>query len=128
MRPQITYKYIAPGTQEFQQIQTFAKSFDHQIVPNPQINVYGHYRDDICFGYSDHVYTPTVYPAFHPGLTRPQDVLQVLSDWRAHCQIAGIPSYIGVPLENDPGRINFPQKIMEKIGLVRHGRELYTLT
>lgn len=127
MKPTITYRYVAPGTQEFQQLQTFAKSFDHEIHPHPSINVYAHYRDDILFGYSEHVFVPTIYPAFHPALTRPQDVLQVMNDWRAHCQLSGKPGYIGIPLPDAPGRANFPEKIMQKLGLARHCREVYTL-
>jgi len=108
-------------------MQTFAASFDHEIVPHPQINVYGHYRDDICFGYSDHVFIPTVYPAFHPGLTRPQDVIQVMNDWRVHTQLSGRTGYIGVPLAIAEGRANFPEKIMNKLGLQRMEREVFSL-
>jgi hypothetical protein len=127
MKSQVTYKIVPHGTQEFQQLQTFAESFDHKIVPHPQINVYAHYRDDVCFGYSDHVYIPTVYPAFHPALTKAKDVIQVMSDWRAHVQLSGTNGYIGVPLPDHSGRANFPQTIMEKLGLVRLEREVYSL-
>jgi hypothetical protein len=127
MKSQVTYKMIPYGTPQFEQLQTFAESFEHKIVPHPNINVYAHYRDDVCFGYSDHVFVPTIYPSFHPAFTRPQDVLQVMNDWRAHCQLSGKPGYIGVPLESNPHRQNFPEKIMEKLGLARHYRELYTL-
>jgi hypothetical protein len=125
MRSSIKYKFVSPNTQEFQQLQTFAKSFDHEIVPHPQINVYAHYRDDICFGYSDHVFTPVIYPAFHPALTRPRDVIQVMNDWRTHTQLSGNAGYIGVPLESEAGRANFLNPIMNKLGLVRMNRELY---
>ena len=125
MRSSISYKYVAPNTQEFQQLQTFAESFDHKIVPHPQINVYAHYRDDICFGYSDHVFVPVIYPAFHPELTKPRDVVQVMNDWKTHTQLSGKPGYIGVPLGEDPGRVNFPEATMNKLGLVRLNREIY---
>jgi len=125
MRSSIKYKYVPPNTQEFQQLQTFAKSFDHEINPHPQINVYAHYRDDVCFGYSDHVHIPVIYPAFHPALTRPRDVIQVMNDWRAHAQLSGNAGYIGVPLESDAGRKNFPDTIMNKLGLARISREIY---
>ena len=124
MRSPITYKYVAPNTQEFDRLQTFARSFDHEIVSHPQINVYAHYRDDICFGYSDHVFVPTIYPAFHPGVTTPRDVVQVMNDWRAHSQLSGKPGYIGVPLDSRP---NFPEETMNKLGLVRMNREVYCL-
>jgi len=127
MRTPIDYKYVAPNSQEMDQLKTFASSFDHEIIPHPKINVYSHYRGDICFGYSEHVFVPTVYPAFHPMLTKPQDVLQVMADWRSHSQFSGSPAYIGVPLAESSGRANFPQRIMEKLGLHRHEREIYTL-
>lgn len=127
MKHPINYVLVPPNTQEFQQLQTFAESFDHKIIQHPKINVYAHYRDDICFGYSEHVFVPTVYPAFHPMLTKPQDVLQVMSDWRAHSQFSLSPAFVGVPLAESPGRANFPQKVMEKLGLARHEREIYTL-
>jgi hypothetical protein len=123
MRSSINYKYIAPGTQEFAQLQTFAKSFDHEIINHPNINVYAHYRDDVCFGYSDHVFVPTIYPAFHPALTRPRDVVQVMNDWRTHQQLSGKPGYIGVPLVD--GRPNFSEATMQKLGLKRMHREVY---
>jgi len=106
-------------------MQTFAKSFNHEIVPHHKISVYGLYRGDICFGYTEHVYVPTVYPAFHPMLTRPQDVLQVMSDYRANSQLSGTPLYVGVPL--DGYRENFPNQVMNKLGLQRHEREIFTL-
>ena len=125
MRSSIKYKFIPHNTQEFQQLQTFAKSFDHEIVAHPQINVYAHYRDDVFFGYSDHVFIPTIYPAFHPALTRPRDVIQVMNDWRAHTQLSGNQGYIGVPLQTDAGRPNFPDHVLNKLGLAKMNRELY---
>ena len=125
MREKITYRYIAPNTQEFRQMQTFAESFDHQIVDNPNVTLHAFYRGNTCFGYSDCVYLPVTYPAFHPEITRPRDVVQVMSDWVAHTQFAGKQGYIGVPLNNRDGLGNFPEETMNKIGLVRTNRELY---
>jgi len=126
MRSSINYKYIPPNTQEFHQLKTFAKSFDHEINEHPNVNVYAHYRDDTLFGYSDHVHLPTIYPAFHPALTRPRDVIQVMNDWKTHTQLSGRLSYIGVPLETDTHRMNFPEETMNKLGLVRLKREIYS--
>lgn len=123
MRSSISYRYIAPNTEEFAQMQTFAKSFDHEIKASPNVNLYAHYRDDVCFGYSDHVFLPTIYPAFHPEFTRPRDVIQVMNDWKAHSQLSGKMGYIGVPTEE--GRPNFPNEVMSKLGLVRLNREIY---
>jgi hypothetical protein len=125
MREKITYRYIAPNTQEFRQMQTFAESFDHQIVDNPNVTLHAFYRGDTCFGYSDCVYLPVTYPAFHPAITRPRDVVQVMSDWVAHTQLAGKAGYIGVPLNNRDGAGNFPEETMNKLGLQRTHRELY---
>ena len=123
MRSSIRYEYVAPGTEQFEQLQKFAGSFDHTIVSHPQINVYAHYRDNVCFGYSDHVFVPTIYPAFHPEYTRPRDVVQVMNDWRTHSQLSGKPGYIAVPLGE--GRPNFPEETMQKLGLQKINREIY---
>lgn len=126
MRPKIEYKYCGRGTNEFLELVDFAEEFDHKIVEHPNVNVYAHYRDGVLFGYSDHVFLPTIYPAFHPKFTRPQDVIQVMSDWRAHCQLSGQPGYIGVPLIND--RPSFTNDVMRKLGLTKMDREVYSMT
>lgn len=125
MPGRIQYRQVAHNTQEFQQMQTFAKSFDHEIVTNPNATLHALYRGDVCFGYSDCVYLPVTYPAFHPELTRPRDVVQVMSDWKAHTQLSGKYGYIGVPLNNRDGQGNFSEENMNKLGLVRTNREIY---
>jgi len=124
MRTRIDYKLIPKDSFEFGNIQDFAESFDHKITDHPNINVYGHYRDGQLFGYSDHVFIPVVYPAFHPQYTKPQDVIQVMTDWRAHAQLSGGVGYIGVPLVND--RPNFSNQVMIKLGLTKMDREIYS--
>lgn len=125
MRDPITYKFVAPNTEQFQQLQTFAKSFDHDLQPHSKINVYSHFRGDTCIGYSEHVYIPVIYPAFHPMTTKPRDVIQVLSDYRAHLCFNGGLGQIGVPLES--GRPNFDNSIMDKLGLAPMNREVFSL-
>jgi hypothetical protein len=126
MRPKIEYKLVQNGTNEFLEVVDFAEDFDHKIIEHPNINVYAHYRNGVLFGYSDHVYIPTVYPAFHPKYTRPQDVIQVMSDWRAHSQIINSPGFIGVPLAEE--RPTFTNEIIKKLGLTPLKREVYSLT
>ena len=125
MRPQIEYKLVQKGTNEFLELVDFAEEFDHKIIEHPNINVYAHYRDGVLFGYSDHVFIPTIYPAFHPKYTRPQDVIQVMSDWKAHSQLSNSPGFIGVPLADE--RPNFTHQIIEKLGLTPLKREVYSL-
>ena len=124
MKPVIDYKCVRHGTNEFYELQDFAESFDHKIVEHPNVNVYAHYRNGELFGYSDHVFLPVVYPAFHPDHTRPQDVIQVMRDWRAHAQLSGGLGYIGVPLIND--RPMFTNEVMSKLGLTKMDREIYS--
>lgn len=124
MKPVIDYKCIRQGTNEFYELQDFAESFDHKIIEHPNVNVYAHYRNGELFGYSDHVFLPVVYPAFHPNHTRPQDVIQVMRDWRAHAQLSGGLGYIGVPLLND--RPMFTNEVMSKLGLTKMDREIYS--
>lgn len=121
----ITYKYVLPNTEDYAKLQLFAKTFDHVISPHPAINTFAHYKGDICIGYSDHVFTPVTYPAFHPELTRPRDVIQVMADWMAHTQLSGKVGLIGVPLDNRNGAGNFSEATMNKLGLVRMNREIY---
>jgi hypothetical protein len=125
MRESIRYKYIAPRTQEFQQMQTFARSFDHQIIEDPNITLHALYRGETCFGYLDCVYSPVTYPAFHPEITRPRDVVDSLGGWISHMQLSNKIGYIGVPLNNRDGFGNFPETTMSKLGLVRNNREIY---
>lgn len=125
MRPQIEYKLVQKGTNEFLELVDFAEEFDHKIIEHPNINVYAHYRNGVLFGYSDHVFIPTIYPAFHPKYTRPQDVIQVMSDWKAHSQLSNSPGFIGVPLADE--RPNFTNQIIEKLGLTPLKREVYSL-
>lgn len=125
MRPQIEYKLLQNGTNEFLELVDFAEEFNHKIIEHSNINVYAHYRDGVLFGYSDHVFIPTIYPAFHPKYTRPQDVIQVMSGWKAHSQLSNSPGFIGVPLADE--RPNFTNQIIEKLGLTPLKREVYSL-
>jgi hypothetical protein len=125
MKSVIDYRYVAPNSQEFSELQDFAASFDHKVNSHPQINVYSHYRNGVLFGYSDHVFIPVVYPAFHPKFTKPKDVIQVMSDWRSHISLSGKLGMIGVP--SGDNRPNFPDNVMNKLGLERTNREIFTL-
>ena len=126
MRSKMQYKLVQKGTNEFLELADFAEDFDHKIIEHPNINVYAHYRDGELFGYSDHVFIPTIYPAFHPKFTRPRDVMQCMSDWITYSQITNSPGYIGVPLKDE--RTNFTNEIMEKLGLTPLKREIYSIT
>jgi len=125
MNSSINYKRVFPNTPEMEELQAFALSFGHEITPHPNINVFAHYRNGQLFGYSDHVFIPTVYPAFHPEFTRPSDVVKVMADWRAHCELSGTIGYIAVPSNNADGAGNFTEEVMHKLGLTKLNRELY---
>jgi hypothetical protein len=114
------------GTNEFLEAVDFAEEFDHKIVEHPNINVCGHYKDGNLVGYSDWVYIPTVYPAFHPKHTKPRDVYRVINDFVTFVQMSGSIGYIGVPKED--GRPNFSNEVMTKIGLTPMNREIYEIT
>jgi hypothetical protein len=125
MRSPIEYKLIPKESGEFLELVDFAETFDHQVVDHPQINVYGHYKDKKLIGYSDHVFIPTIYPAFHPEFTTPRDVVQTMNDWRVHNQLTGGLGYVGVPLQKD--RKTFTNEIMKKLGMERMHREVYCI-
>ena len=123
MRSTIEYKLIPKDSAEFLELSDFAETFDHKVVDHPQINVYGHYKDNKLVGYSDHVFIPTIYPAFHPDFTTPRDVIQTMHDWRVYNQLTGGPGYVGVPLQSE--RFTFTNEIMEKLGMKRLNREVF---
>lgn len=124
MTKSIEYRTIPKDSEEFLEAVDFAEEFDHKIVAHPQVNVTGFYKDGKLFGYADHVFIPTIYPAFHPGHTKPRDVLQVMQDYRAFAQLSGSLGFCGVPLESE--RPTFTNEIMAKLGLTRMHRELYS--
>lgn len=121
----IEYKTIPKDSGEFLEVVDFAEEFDHNIVDHPQVNVIGHYKDGKLFGYSDHVYIPVLYPAFHPKHTTARDVVQCMHDLKVYAQVSGAAGYIGVPLQDE--RTNFTNQIMSKLGLKRMHRELFSL-
>lgn len=121
----IEYKTIPKDSGEFLELVDFAEEFDHHVVEHPQVNVIGHYKDGKLFGYSDHVYIPVLYPAFHPKHTTARDVVQCMHDLKVYAQVSGAAGYIGVPLQSE--RTNFTNEIMSKLGLKRMHRELFSL-
>jgi len=126
MKESIEYRFIPQNTAEFEDLQRFAVSFDHTVIAHPKISHFAHYRGKQLIGYSDHVFIPTVYPSFHPEFTKPKDVIQVMSDWKVHCQLSGTVGNIAVPFDNRDGTGNFPEATMQKLGLIRLNRELYS--
>ena len=126
MSDPIIYRRLYHGTDDFKAVQDFAESFDHKIEQHPNISVFALIKNGKIFGYTDCVYLPTMYPAFHPEHTRPRDVMQVARDWAAHCQLSGSPGYLGVPFDNNNGKGNFTEAKMLKLGLLRLNRELYS--
>jgi len=121
----IEYKSIPKDSGEFLELVDFAEEFDHHVVEHPQVNVIGHYKDGKLFGYSDHVYIPVLYPAFHPKHTTARDVVQCMHDLKVYAQVSGAAGYIGVPLQEE--RTNFTNAIMSKLGLKRMHRELFSI-
>ena len=121
----IEYKTIPKDSGEFLELVDFAEEFDHHVVEHPQVNVIGHYKDGKLFGYSDHVYIPVLYPAFHPKHTTARDVVQCMHDLKVYAQVSGAAGYIGVPLQEE--RTNFTNAIMSKLGLKRMHRELFSI-
>lgn len=117
---------ISPFGEEFARMQTFARSFDHCIEPANNAKLLAFKRDDVIFGYADVIYLPIAFPAFHPALTTPRRVVEVIDGWKSHCQFAnGGDGLIGVPLDQD--RVTFPKEMIENAGFSRMKREIYSL-
>jgi hypothetical protein len=122
----IDYKFLVPGTQAFEEVKAFAEDFDHKIVENQHVSVCAHIKNGQLVGYSDHVFVPVVYPAFHPKYSSPRDAVRVMNDYKSHIQFTKGIGYIGVPLEAD--RTNFTNGVMDRLGLTRMHREVYLIT
>lgn len=113
-------------SEDYKKMQLFARSFQHTIVPSRGAKLFAFQRGDTTFGYADIVYLPIAFPAFHPELTSPRGVVEVVEGWRTHCQFAtGGEGLIGVPTPEL--RQTFPQKQIENAGFLRINRELYSL-
>jgi hypothetical protein len=115
-----------PGTEDYQRLQLFARTFQHEIAPQTGCKTVVLEREDKVFGYADIFYLPVVFPAFHPAITTPRAVVETLHGWQAHCDLnSGGAGFIAVPLEDQ--RQTFPRKMMEGMGFKRMQRELYQL-
>lgn len=121
----ITYVQVFPNTEEFAALQSFAETFDHTVRLNPHSKYFVAFRGLKPIGYQEQVFTPVIYPAFHPDECSPRDVTRVMHDWVAHSQLSGVPAIVGVPLNNRKDSGNFPEETMNRLGLVRLQRELY---
>ena len=117
----IDYKFVAPGTQEFSELCEFAKDFDHEIVIHPSISVCAHTKNGKLVGYSDHIYLPVAYPAFHPKHSSPRDAVRVMNDYKTHVQLTKGIGYVGVPLE-DEREGAFTNAVMDRLTLTRMKR------
>ena len=122
----IKFKEISSLSDDFVKIKSFAESFVHVINLMMTGRVFDITRGNITIGYADVVYLPTLFPAFHPELTRPRDVVEAIEGWKRHCEIAtGGEGFIGVPLEGT--RKTFPREMLEHRGFTRMNREVYAL-
>jgi len=122
----LDYQLIPQNSPKFEELQAFAKSFDHDAPINSGINYYGIYKAGKLIAFSAHVFLPTVYPAFHPDFCGAREVIQVCSDFRANMQIQGQVGFIGTPVKAD--RIAFTDEVMEKLGFdLATKREIFTL-
>jgi hypothetical protein len=118
---------IHPQSEDFVRMQQFAKSFGHEIHPWRNGKVVAFERDEKTFGYADIIYLPIAFPAFHPEVTTPRGVMEVVHGWRAAAQLLhGGEGFIGVPLEGM--RQTFPKEMIEGTGYSRMNREIYQVT
>lgn len=117
---------IPPYGDEFKRLQLFANSFNHVLDPLRSQKIVAFEKGEKTYGYADIVYLPIAFPAFHPDVTSPRGVVEVVEGWKAHCELnTGGEGYIGVPL--DESRTTFPKQMLEKLGFQKLERELYSL-
>lgn len=122
----ITYQEVKVHSEQFYAMQRFAEEFDHNIsTERENYRLIAHINNGVLFGYTDYITVELAFPSFHPIYTKPHHVLKVLNDWRAHCEISKSNGLIGVPVETNALRKNFPLKTMEKLNLLKVNRELF---
>lgn len=122
----IKFTEVSRFSEEFPKLQAFARSFSHNIDPFGSARVFEMSRGDVTFGYSDVIYLPVIFPAFHPEITRPRDVVESLDGFKRHCEIAhGGEGIMAIPLDTE--RQTFPTSMLEKQGFSRMKREIYSL-
>jgi hypothetical protein len=117
---------ISPFSDDFVKMQRFAESFDHTILPQRNAKLFAFERGDKTFGYADIFYLPVAFPAFHPEVTTPRGVIEVVEGFRSHCQfVSAGEGFIGVPI--DETRNTFPKEMIEKQGILKMHREIYVV-
>lgn len=117
---------VSPYSDDFKRMQQFAKTFDHEIAPWRNGKLVSFERDEKTFGYADIIYLPVAFPAFHPQVTTPRGVADIISAWKATAQLSyGGEGWIGVPM--DESRQTFPKQMLEKAGFSKMNREIYFL-
>jgi hypothetical protein len=120
------YYPVEINTKNFEILNDFADEFDHKIANNRKFyKTVAHSCDGQLIGFCDYILTEICFPAFHPKYTKPHHVLKVMNDWRARCEIEDINAFVGVDFETDHNRRNFPESILNKLGLQRVKKELY---
>jgi hypothetical protein len=118
---------VSPYGDDMVRMQQFARTFNHQINPLRSGKIFAFERDERVFGYADIIYLPVAFPAFHPTLTTPRGVVEVVEGWKTHCQFAhGGEGLIAVPLDEE--RATFPKEMIEARGYTRLKREIYEIT
>lgn len=112
--------------EELIKMQAFARSFDHIINPGNNTRVFEFRKKDTTFGYADVIFIPVAFPAFHPEIATPRNVVETLQGWKSHCQIGyGGEGLLGVPLD---GMVpTFPHSVIENAGFRKMKRELFSL-
>jgi len=127
MKPKLKIQEVSRFSEEFPKLQQFATTFDHVINPFASARVFEFQRGDTVFGYADVLFMPVVFPAFHPEITRPRDVVETLETWQHVCRVShGGEMLLGVPIA--PERKTFPDAMLQKLGFACMKRELYNPT
>ncbi|MCK9587978.1 MAG: hypothetical protein WC069_06450 [Candidatus Shapirobacteria bacterium] len=112
---------------DFAKLQLFAKSFEHYVNPFASARMFELRRKEQTFGYCDVVYLPVVFPAFHPGIASPRDVVETLQAFKHVHQVShGGEGLLGVPIADE--RKTFPEELLGKMGFTRMKREVYSST
>lgn len=126
IHPDFTFELV-DSKEKFEQLQEFAKSFDHVLVEEdfktPIVIVK---KNGQWIGYSQIITAPIMFSAWHKELCKPLDVKHAVEMGIAWMKINaalsnGSKGFVAVNMENTP----FTPHHMAQLGTVRMGMEIY---
>lgn len=105
-------------------LKSFAESFEHTI-PTTKHPICMMKRDGKDFAYNQIFMGPLVFSAWHtdPNICHPRDVVEGMKNLVGWAKIQHGGGFVAVPTDTK----SFIPPVMQKLGLIRSGMELYEI-